>query len=206
MINKCLLLLFMCTTSFVSMLTAAKRVPDKPASRLLPAHNAPTKISDLIEPVFCHNGGFFQGHVCICRKGFHGKYCEVSDSTGSEMAAAAESPMKSFFKNAAFSCDELFCENESECVNSFDKGYYCKCRPGFAGRNCQNGKKNSLNCISTHPKLIDFHSFKLLAVVKVILVKEKHKSALSHPMDFVACPCLNFCSCDQLTSWRKKWP
>lgn len=100
----------------------------------------PSNLLDLIEPVYCHNGGFFVDNKCVCRQGFYGEYCESSFIGDNEMIPTPESPMKQFLIKNAFSCDQLFCQHESECVNSFDNGYYCKCRLGFRGNLCEQGK------------------------------------------------------------------
>lgn len=99
-------------------------------------------LAQLVQPKseFCYNGGQFEQGACRCLAGFQGDLCQDRDSRVRLEDTTTISPLVRFAAQRTFGCQSLDCQNESSCVNSYEaRGYYCKCRLGFIGKNCEHG-------------------------------------------------------------------
>ncbi|OAF66441.1 hypothetical protein A3Q56_05849, partial [Intoshia linei] len=66
------------------------------------------------ENTICFNGGYCYDQGCCCRDNFKGEYCEI------------------YLKI----CKDDTCKNNGVCIE-LQSQYYCKCLPGWIGKNCE---------------------------------------------------------------------
>ena len=99
---------------------------------------------DICEKDPCENGGtcFQNGNAyfCQCSSQFDGKNCEIQNII----------PENSIVKSILLGpfCSQNPCKNGSSCYENEDT-YYCSCRDGFDGYNCEKSKF-SFQFLGTH--------------------------------------------------------
>ena len=103
----------------------------------------------------CQNGGqcvasTVDTYFCACVNGFSGTNCEL-DLDGCNFLFSLTLYLFWKLKNFPFVGGSSPCQNNGTCVNEENGLYKCQCGPGFAGDQCQIGRKKSLetNVITT---------------------------------------------------------
>jgi hypothetical protein len=108
----------------------------------------------------CGLNGFceikFGEEVCVCKKGFIGKNCQLNDPCDSKYSA---------------------CNNNGECysiiqlVNDVEEAnFYCHCRAGYSGRNCESIHFYKIQLFSLKLNVLNYIEKWLHRLVHLILV------------------------------------
>lgn len=109
--------------------------------------------TDLIQPIFCHNGGQMSPSGCQCQPNYSGRFCEIKSI---QPAPTKLNPTELLIKTGFLNCESLHCQNDGVCVRSLTIGYECECVVGFTGQLCEKSNYSSSSASSSIDPLFNY--------------------------------------------------